>query len=255
MSKKIVFAIHGLGGHSGWFDRLKNELKKFDIGFHAVDLPGFGKNHMLLKACPYTKGHIDDFNQWIDFVKKEYFELKEKNPDAQIIVMGHSLGAVVATCLDCICEGDKLILSVPGYKGADSTFNPGFVVSTLWKLLFDKIIMQRDVYVSLPVSEKKYEDPTEGDPLKVEQVTQTLLFQIMKMGWTLEQAIQSITMPVMLIQIEGDSVVDNETQDKFFVIFPSGAKTKNSYSGADHDWIWSQKVSVIAEDLANWINA
>ncbi len=250
MSKPIIFAIHGLGGHGSWFERLKLELEKFNIDLYAIDLPGFGKNHDEFAGSSYKKGHIDDFQEWIDFVQAEYQELKRKNPAVPITILGHSLGAVIATCMGPIAEGDQLIISVPGYKGADDTFKLSFVLTTLWKLVFDKAVFGKDLYVQLPASPKKHGDPTDLDPLKVSFVTQTLLFQIMKMGWTLKQASTKLDMPVFMIQIKDDAVVDNASQDQYFNCFPSRNKVKTTYSGADHDWIWSEQLGLIAADIA-----
>ena len=79
MSTKKLLAIHGLGGHSGWFDRLKDELAHSDIDLYAYDLPGFGTNHIEAnKDSIYTKGHIESYKEWKDFVRLKYVKLKEE---------------------------------------------------------------------------------------------------------------------------------------------------------------------------------
>lgn len=255
MSKEIVLAIHGLGGHSGWFARLAEELRASGIEFYAYDLPGFGKNHNLDRDqhSPYTKGHIDSYQEWIDFTQRKYRELKAINPDARITILGHSLGALVAVNLPTIAVGDKLILSVPGFKGVAATFDLMFMINTARKIIIDKLLFDRDVYVEMPVSEKAKLTPAMTDPLRVGNVTQTLLYEIVKMRSLTKKNIAKLKVPVFFIQIEGDKVVDNATQNQYYDMITSPNKTFKVYSGADHDWIWSDLVDPIAKDIINWI--
>jgi acylglycerol lipase len=254
-SKQIILAVHGLGGHSGWFDNLKTELKKFDIDFYAYDLPGFGQNHALGQPpSHFTKGHVDSFHEWLDFVNNKYQELIAKYPDHKISILGHSLGAVLVSNL-IIRPGDSLILSVPGYKGSAKTFNPNFVISTLFKYLVDKCLFARDVYVEMPVSEKMQDTPAMKDPLRVSSVTQTLLFEILQLGNFTKSNLKNISAPVLLVQIKDDQVVDNETQNQYFEKIASSNKSIKIFSGADHDWIWYPIREEIAFAIAIWLKS
>lgn len=256
MAQEIVMGIHGLGGHSGWFADLAKALKTHDIDFVAYDLPGFGQNHNLSEQgqnSPYTKGHIDSYMDWVNYIQKKYQELKTQNPNSRITILGHSLGAVIAINLYDIFPGDNLILSVPGFKGASCTFNPCFVINTLRKIFIDKFILGNDVFIEMPVSKKSQETPALKDPLRVSSVTQTLLYQILQLHKQSQKHLSRITMPLLLIQIEDDQVVDNKTQEKFFDLIPSKSKSIKRYSAADHDWIWYPVCGDIARDIADWL--
>lgn len=250
----IVFGIHGLGGHSGWFANLEEELKNYDYDFVAYDLPGFGQNHMLGKQkSQYIKGHVDSYKEWLDFIQSKYEELKHRNPAARIIILGHSLGAVIASCLPQIYKGDLLVLSVPGYKGASATFDPMFTITTLKKIFIDKMVLGNDVFVEMPVSEKSKQTPAFTDPLRVGSVTQTLLFEVLKMGEKAKQDILKKVTPCFMVQVENDAVVDNATQDKIYERLNSTHKQKRTYIGTDHDWIWDKKVTkLITQDIVEW---
>lgn len=256
MPKQIIFAIHGLGGHSGWFQNLTDELAKHDIGFHSFDLPGFGKNHNLVSsASDYTKGHVDSYESWIRAADKELNKLIQDEPEAKITVLGHSLGALIASMLPSLSADMKLILSVPGFKGASSTFDPGFFWSTIRKIVIDKYILGNDVYVTLPSSPKKYPDPTDSDPLKITDVTQTLLLEVLKLRAACKKQITKIQSPVLMIQIEGDTVIDNSALPQYLGLIPHTNKELKVYSGADHDWIWREPVlEDISHDIVRWVD-
>ena len=254
MAKKIILGIHGLGGHSGWFKNLENDLEKQGVDFYAFDLPGFGTNHNLVSQSPYIKGHVDSYKEWISFAQAEYCKLREKNPEAEIIVLGHSLGALIAANMTEIDQGTKLILSVPGFKGSPNTFNQSFFWSTLRKVVIDKFILQKNVYVKLPSSQKK-STPADADPLRILEVTQTMLLEILKLRAASKNRMSQISSPIFMIQIAEDKVVDNPTQDEYYELINSDDKKFKAYYGADHDWIWSEAVcAAVTEDVVNWLS-
>ncbi|MDD9897560.1 MAG: alpha/beta fold hydrolase [Candidatus Melainabacteria bacterium] len=253
--KHIIFAIHGLGGHSGWFKNLADELAKHNIAFASFDLPGFGKNHNLVSSSSqFTKGHVESFQTWIEAADTEFQKLIANEPDAQITVMGHSLGALIAAMMPSLTKDHKLILSVPGFKGASDTFDPGFFWSTIRKIVIDKFILGNDVYVTLPPSPKKYPDPTEGDPLKVSEVTQTLLLEVLKMRAACKKQMPQVHSPVLMFKIEGDTVVDNNALPLYLDLIPHSNKELKVYSGADHDWIWREQTRTeISKKIASYL--
>lgn len=252
MPTKKLLAIHGLGGHSGWFDRLKDELLNYNIDLYAYDLPGFGLNHIEQDANSiYQKGHVDSYKEWKDFVRLKYVKLKEEFGDVD--VLGHSLGGVLASSID-FDNKDKLILSVPGFKGAQDTFNPLFVSKALWHYAFDKKLFNKNVFIEMPVSEESQNTPAFLDELRVGTVSQNLLFEILQLGKVAKQKLSRIQNKVLMLQVEGDKVVDNETQDEYFELIGSQDKSKQVFTNTDHDWIWTEANSQIAKCIAEFLN-
>ena len=179
---KVILAIHGLGGRGAWFDNLVKELESDEIKFYCPDLQGFGENE--------PRGHLDSYKQWLDQIESKYAELKKKYPEAEFILMGHSLGAVILTNLKIDSE-DKLIFSVPGFKGAKSTFSLAFTIKTIWQLFEDRFIKHEDRLIRLP-SSKDEPDATDEDPLKVYDVSPNLLWQILMMSKKLPEKLSNL---------------------------------------------------------------
>ena len=150
--------------------------------------------------------------------------------------------------------GDKLILSVPGYKGAKETFNPFFVGKAFWHYAIDKTLLDKNVFIEMPISEKDFDTPAIRDELRVGTVSQNLLFQILKLGEVAKKKLQRIQNKVLMIQVEKDAVVDNKTQDEYFDLIASNQKNKIVFTDTDHDWIWTDKNPEIAQAIASFIN-
>jgi alpha-beta hydrolase superfamily lysophospholipase len=231
MKKIFILAIHGLGGRGAWFDNLKTALGEHGVELIAPDLRGFGNNE--------PRGHVESFNDWVLDIQAIYEKLKADKPDAQIVLMGHSMGAVVLSHIK-VAADDKLIYSVPGFKGAKATFKMSFTLTTLLKLFTDTFITHENSLIKLPSSQSK-KHITDEDPLKVYDVSPNLLWQILLMSQGLNVRLRKTFNPLLLIQVENDLVVDNETMNKVFGEIPPGEKKLSILENTEHDWIWDQE--------------
>lgn len=243
--KKLVLAIHGLGGRGAWFDNLVKELESDEIKFYCPDLQGFGENE--------PRGHLDSYQQWLDQIESKYIDLKNKYPKTEFILLGHSLGAVILSNLKIDPE-DKLIFSVPGFKGAKSTFSLAFTIKTTWQLFEDRFIKNKDRLIRLPSSKDKT-DATDDDPLKVYDVSPNLLWQILIMSEKLKEKLSKFKNPILLIQVENDLVVNNQAMNELITQMPAQEKSILELKNTEHDWIWDQKaVSQAAPEILSFIN-
>ncbi len=259
MAKYIVIGIHGLGGRAAWLNRIQEELEKYNkqqtenqFIWHAHDLPGFGAD---------GDGHIRSFHDWLKAVQDEYENLRLANPDARFVIFGHSLGGVIATNLYEIHEGDALILSVPGFQGAKTTFNPWFVARVIVTYF-----LSSQTLISMPspktlkqgmIRGKLYSgDPTDEDVYKTREVSANLLWQILQLGKHSERNLGRLRRTqVLLLQVAEDPVVDNQAQDKMLELVSPGYSNKIIIPGALHDWPLYDTVSETVPKMIEWILA
>lgn len=254
-SSVIVYGVHGLGARSAWLDRVKNYLETNDrrIKFISNDLPGFGfNNDSVNEMSPYKKGHIESYKEWVDFVDADFKILKKEYPEAKFIIFGHSMGGVIVSNMNSLNEADALVLSAPGYSGGDN-FNLGFMLDTAWKYAFDRLVRKKDVYVTMPVSEKLYPSPFADDAYRTKDVTANLLIEIGKMQSASEEAVKKIELPILMIQVKNDKVLDTQKQEDFLNLMPSQNKVFKSYEGYDHEWMGNPHAEVILKDLLEFI--
>lgn len=239
--ENVIFAIHGLSAHGAWFDRLAEYSHKAKIPFYTYDLRAFGRSD-------FEEGHIDSYREWLDDSQLVYNKIKELHPNASITVLGHSLGGSIAANLYEIYSGDKVIFSVPGFKGARSTWDFwGFTLPTILKVIFSP-----HSYVQLPPPEDT-SSPAVKDPLKVDIVTAKLLWEILQMNKQTPKAVAKVSAPVLSIKAELDQVICNKTLEEFYYKMPS--TNKEIYCAADtmHDWIWYEEVEEISQKIISWI--
>jgi alpha-beta hydrolase superfamily lysophospholipase len=117
----ITFAvIHGLGEHSGRYERFAHGMAKFQMGAYALDLRGHGQSQG-------QRGHIDSWSQWADDAAAFVRHVQEHVP-GEVVPLGHSFGGAVL--LSAILAGKlprtrrfvvsspalRVKVAVPGWK-------------------------------------------------------------------------------------------------------------------------------------------
>lgn len=85
----ILICLHGWGGSKESFKELREALKGTDIRILTPDLPGFGE-----EPEPKEAWTTDDYADWIERWIGE--ELRMKNKESRLLIMGHSHGGRIA---------------------------------------------------------------------------------------------------------------------------------------------------------------
>ena len=87
-SAKITFAVvHGLGEHSGRYERFAAGMARHGMATYAVDLRGHGKSEG-------QRGHVDSWAQWIDDATA-FVAHVESEAQGAVVPLGHSFGGAV----------------------------------------------------------------------------------------------------------------------------------------------------------------
>ena len=87
-SAKITFAVvHGLGEHSGRYERFAAGMARHGMATYAVDLRGHGKSEG-------QRGHVDSWSQWIDDATA-FVAHVESEAQGAVVPLGHSFGGAV----------------------------------------------------------------------------------------------------------------------------------------------------------------
>ena len=117
--------VHGLGEHSGRYERFANGMAQHGMGTYALDLRGHGKS-------PGQRGHLDSWSQWTDDVAA-FVRHVESISGAEAVPVGHSFGgvALLSTVLaGKLAKTGRFVVSSPALKlklavaGWKLTFGP-----------------------------------------------------------------------------------------------------------------------------------
>jgi acylglycerol lipase len=108
----ITFAVvHGLGEHSGRYERFARGMATFGMATYALDLRGHGKS-------AGRRGHVDSWTQWVDDAAA-FVAYMQSQTTGEVVPLGHSFGGVVM--LSTVRSGKlrgirRFVLSSPALK-------------------------------------------------------------------------------------------------------------------------------------------
>ena len=244
-----IFAIHGLGGHSVWFDSAAIKFNENRINFFSLDLPGFGQSK-------YPKGIINSYKVWIDITKevleKFLFHFEILSP---VFILGHSLGALIAILLTKKIKPNGWILSVPGFEGHPETWPFfDFVFPVLCKSVFkpnEAIVLPFGP--ELLTKNKETQLKVKKDPYRVVNPSAGIFKQVQLLAIRSKYSAQSINAPVLILEAGEDRVCSNVAIENFFNKIQLNDKSVKIYTNSYHDLFIEDNLSEIVEDLSKWI--
>ncbi|MFC1861285.1 alpha/beta hydrolase [Chloroflexota bacterium] len=86
----VLLVVHGLAEHSGRYTNMVNHFVHRDFAVYSYDLRGHGKSDG-------RRGYVERFSYYLDDLNTFFDIVRSKHPDADIFIVGHSMGATIAT--------------------------------------------------------------------------------------------------------------------------------------------------------------
>ncbi len=109
---RITFAVvHGLGEHSGRYQRFADGMARHGMATYAIDLRGHGES-------AGRRGHVDSWSQWVDD-SAAFVNHVESQASGEVVPLGHSFGGVVMLSTvrsGRLAKARRFVLSSPALK-------------------------------------------------------------------------------------------------------------------------------------------
>lgn len=229
---RVILAIHGTGGHSGFFRVLGQELSGLGVETFALDLRGFGystEKGLLRGDANSFKRHLIDVDEAAGTVKKR----SGRKP----FVLGHSHGC--ATALWYAANYPErtagTILAAPPVESTSKVRKREYFKFAL-ALLFARKTMYK---FSNPGSGERIASEEssvlDNDPLATRSFSIRWLYGSKKMLLDpMFRHASQIKSPLLLVQGEDDSVALETGAKKLFNQVASPDRTITVFPGADH---------------------
>jgi len=236
-----VVVVHGLGEHSGRYERLKDELVKNGFRVVLFDLPGHGESSGI-------RGH---------FTFKEVFEVindyveESENP----VLFGHSLGGLIAIRYAEASPGrlKGLVVSSPALSLPRSVPLP--IAITVSFISFFVPMLQLDNGIN-PEDLSRNNDAVKryiSDPKVHRKISVKLAIEMIKEMKKAREEADKIDCPVLLIVGTKDRITPPEGARAFFENLRT-EKKKLEYEGAYHEIFEDPEYKdAFYKDLLNWL--
>lgn len=228
--KGIVVLVHGVGEHSGRYSHLINEMSGSGVSFYALDHRGHGKSGGKM-------GHVDSFMEYVYDLKLFMNFVKEDANNLPIIMLGHSMGGVIALkfALTYPEDIDALIASSAGIVPA--------VEIPKWKeslgLFFSKHVPGFTMPSGLPSSfisrDTEIVRAYDNDPLVHGMVSARWYTEFIDTGQECLTRAGEIRMPILVFHGTGDKIVNYKGSEQLFQQVASKDKMLQLFEGYYHE--------------------
>jgi acylglycerol lipase len=259
----VVAYIHGIEGHSQWFENTASLLNAQGMTVFAFDRRGAGLN-------PRDRGNLSSYKLLLadleTFLRKISFDYVGHS----LVLIGNCWGAKLASVL---CQkdyrpvsSDAITLPIAGLV----LISPGiftkvdYGLSTKLQIAYNSIIgeqgRQRKWPIPLELSMFTDNPSFHGylgrDPLRLTEATANFFVESFKLSKLAEVAAPQLQLPLLMLQAGADRIVDLEKTQAFFSKIKSSSKEMRIFPDASHcldfDQTWFKEYVHV---LSAWIMA
>ena len=240
-----VLLIHGLGEHSGRYERAGTILAATGLDVVGLDLRGFG-------GSGGRRGHVDSMETWLDDIQDRLEARRTETAGRPVVLMGHSMGGLV--CLS-YAESDRrqpdlLILSSPALAADLPAWKQslakvlGRVVPTISvKNGLDGEVLSRDPAVGVDYV---------ADPLNVHSSTTGLARVLLDAQERAIRDVGRVRVPTLVTHGGDDRLVPTASSE---ILATVPGVERRVYPGLRHETLNEPEGPQVAADMAVWIGA
>jgi alpha-beta hydrolase superfamily lysophospholipase len=246
-ARAVVVLVHGLGEHAGRYHALAKRLHGWGFAVWAHDHHGHGASSGARGGLPSELRLVDDLALVID-------DARTANPGLPLVLLGHSLGGLVAASL--VARGvrpvDGLVLSSPGLDPGLSGFQK-LLLAVLPRIApnlrvgngLDDNFLSHDRAVV-----QAYRD----DPLTHDRIGSRLARFLAYEGETVLRAAPRWPVPTLLLYAGDDRLVKPAASRAFAqAAVPSGQVEAHGFETLYHELFNELEAQPVFDALERWL--
>lgn len=222
--KLINIYIHGGFAHAGDALTIAEELLKIGVDTYAFDLKGFG--HWEGRS-----GHINHRKEYTQSILIFYEFLKQKYPDTEFMLSGHSMGGLLGTW---ILQRHQELFKCAVLSGIwlKTKANIPFILRMLaiplnkiWPTFSDKPTFTVEELTHDEEMRKRFYEDIDND-LRMGKASVRWLKEMEVLQEKAIAGMNEITLPILVFQGGQDTIVDSQVAETGF----------NNISSKDKEW-------------------
>ncbi|OHD69556.1 MAG: hypothetical protein A2W19_00670 [Spirochaetes bacterium RBG_16_49_21] len=246
--KGILVIAHGVGEHSGRYGAIINELQGGRISVYALDHRGHGRSGG-------KRGHVDSFMDYVNDLKLFINIIQEENENVSIILLGHSMGGVIA-CKYALFYSDDisgLVLSSPA-------FIPSVEIPA-WKKRLGAFFSHYLPRISMPTGldpkqlshDRDVVEAYENDHLVHDLVSAKWYTEFFKSCEECLNRARELRLPLFVFHGKEDTIIDRRGSEKIHKDASSLNKKLYLFDGLYHETMNEIDNKDVLQTVARWI--
>lgn len=248
-ARGVVLLVHGLGEHAWRYDHVARRLNAWGFAVRGYDHYGHGDSAGRRGSLPSSLRLVDDLADVVESTRARML------PGAPLIVLGHSLGGLVASAWVAMREPkvEGLVLSSPALDPGLSLFQK-LLLSFLPKLAPNLTVgngLNADFISHDPAVVAAYRN----DPRVHDRISGRLAKFIADGGrWVVERAGQWKA-PTLLLYAGADQLVDPAGSRAFAQAAPKSVVTTHCFDDLFHEIFNELESDPVFDALKGWLDA
>lgn len=248
----VLYILHGLGAHTGWFIDMGNALSARGLTVYADDHRGFGRS-----GGPH--GHVRHGGVYLDDISRMLDEIQKRQPGAPIFLLGHSMGGIFAVHLaasEAARERGRLagLLLLNPWIRDTVKISPlelvGILAGGALGMEHPRRVAGGPEYMTTNPEAARM---VNADTYWVRSESASFLFQITQMRTAVKKRAPHVKQLALVLQSELDLSVVPQASHDCYEWLASADKTWKTYPDYDHDAEFQPDRSALDDDIADWI--
>ncbi len=239
--------VHGLGEHSGRYDRLAAAMLGHGISTFAVDLRGMGRSDG-------SRGHVSSWSRWIEDLVGFRQLVEEHSPGREVVPLGHSFGGVVVTSaiLAGALRPARFALSNPAFVPAVKVSGAKVALGRLASRVAPGLTLSNEVNPATVSRDPAVVTRYREDPLVHDKISARLYTEWMTASADCLARAAELEVPFYLLVSEQDRLIDPEGSRRF-ERSATVAHVTRSYPDRFHEPFNDLDADEVFADLARWL--
>lgn len=244
-----VLIVHGLGEHAGRYDHVAQRLNEWGFAVRGYDQYGHGESGGSRGGLPGESRLVDDLR---DVVESTRQRMGSRLP---LIVLGHSMGGLVAACL--VAAGqvpvDGLVLSSPAFDAGLSAVQK-LLVATLPRVA-PNLAVSNGLDPTWLSHDRSVVDAYRADRLVHDRISARLARFIAEGGAGVIEHAPHWTVPTLLLYAGADRLVNPAGSRAFAEAAPPRVVTTRCYEHLYHEIFNEPHSEPVFRALRKWLDA
>jgi alpha-beta hydrolase superfamily lysophospholipase len=244
----VVVIVHGLGEHAGRYENLAQWLVSRGFTVYGYDQCGHGDSSGTRGCLPNTMRLIEDLYDVIESARRYM------RPREPLIVLGHSLGAVVAGCLLQLRKVpvNGLVLSSPAFSPRISALQR--LLLSFMPRLAPNFTVDNGVSPECLSHDAEVVSAYRADPLVHRRISARLGYFISQAGPRLAARAVRWKLPTLLLYAGDDAVVDPRASHDFAEAAPPHLVTAHCFPDLYHEVLNEADAGPVYDALDAWLD-
>jgi alpha-beta hydrolase superfamily lysophospholipase len=246
--RAAVLVVHGLGEHAGRHERLAHALNGWGFSVRSYDQYGHGDSDGVRGGMPHSNRLLDDLADLVE-------STRVRNPGVPLVVIGHSLGGLVAASFVArtLLTVDALVLSSPLLATRLSPVQK--MLMAIVPRIAPNLTVANGVEPGHLSHDPRVVQDYVNDPRVHDRISgrlarfiadETALVRARAGGWKV---------PTLLMYAGDDRVVDPEGSRAFAAAAPSRQVTERRFDGLYHEIFNELEAEPVYDCLREWLDA